>query len=422
MALKRLTDITTATGVTLSDYIHIVITGDTSQNAAGSSYKVTLGQIYSAFNITGSTGSGTDYYVTGGTYSSGTLTLDRQNGSVTITGFTSGTDFYVTGGTFNSGTNTLTLDRQNGSITITGFTSGTSGTTNITINYFGFSGSSASCITDLYVTNLYGCSPITFYDSIQSVGTVASGTSSFAFGSGVITSGNYSHAEGNSTTSIGDYSHAKGEYTIAIGQGSHAEGGASQSIGTTSHAEGQSTVASGSSAHSEGFLTTAIGTQSHSEGFNTTAIGNRSHAEGRNTVSIGLYSHTEGFSTTAIGPYSHTEGYYTVANGNHQHVSGMYNVTGNTTQGAFIIGNGASDLSRSNLIFAGGNGSAAVVEINGKLDVSGTTGYNQFRMRTSYTPSGSADSNGQPGDISWDDNFFYWRTSTQWLRISGETW
>jgi hypothetical protein len=58
-----------------------------------------------------------DNYVTGGTFSNNTLTLDRQNGSVTITGFT---DYYVTGGTFSSGT--LTLERENGSVTITGFT------------------------------------------------------------------------------------------------------------------------------------------------------------------------------------------------------------------------------------------------------------------------------------------------------------
>ena len=56
------------------------------------------------------------------------------------------------------------------------------------------------------------------------------------------------------------------------------------------------------------------------------------------------------------------------------------------------------------------------------LDVSGNTGYNQFRMRTSYTPTGSTDTNGSIGDVSWDNNYFYWKTSTQWLRLSGETW
>lgn len=46
-----------------------------------------------------------DYYVTGGTYSSGTLTLNRQNGSVTITGFTTGNGTTFTGGTVSGPTN-----------------------------------------------------------------------------------------------------------------------------------------------------------------------------------------------------------------------------------------------------------------------------------------------------------------------------
>jgi len=86
MGTKRLTDITSVTGITLSDLIHIVVTGDTSQNAAGSSYKASLQQVYNAFNIP--------------------------------------TSFTFTGNT------------------------------------------SASCITDLYVTNLYGCSPITVNDTL----------------------------------------------------------------------------------------------------------------------------------------------------------------------------------------------------------------------------------------------------------------
>jgi len=54
----------------------------------------------------------TDNYVTGGTYSNGTLTLDRQNGSVTITGFTS-FDTYVTGFTYDN-QNKLILSQNNG--------------------------------------------------------------------------------------------------------------------------------------------------------------------------------------------------------------------------------------------------------------------------------------------------------------------
>lgn len=63
----------------------------------------------------------TDYYVTGGTYNAltNTLTLNRQNGSVIVTGFTSGGgggtgDTYVTGFTFNNTTYDLTIKQNNG--------------------------------------------------------------------------------------------------------------------------------------------------------------------------------------------------------------------------------------------------------------------------------------------------------------------
>ena len=45
-----LTSRTLATGVTGSDLIHIVITGDTSQNPAGSSYKATISQIFDSLS------------------------------------------------------------------------------------------------------------------------------------------------------------------------------------------------------------------------------------------------------------------------------------------------------------------------------------------------------------------------------------
>ena len=55
-----------------------------------------------------------DNYVTGGTFSSGTLTLDRQNGSVTVTGFTTDTNTTVTGYTYNDA-NTFTISNSDGS-------------------------------------------------------------------------------------------------------------------------------------------------------------------------------------------------------------------------------------------------------------------------------------------------------------------
>ena len=50
------------------------------------------------------------------------------------------------------------------------------------------------------------------------------------------------------------------------------------------------------------------------------------------------------------------------------------------------------------------------------VDISGSTGYNQLRLRQSYTPINSADSNGQVGDTAWSDDYFYIKTSTGWKR------
>lgn len=52
------------------------------------------------------------------------------------------------------------------------------------------------------------------------------------------------------------------------------------------------------------------------------------------------------------------------------------------------------------------------------LDVFASTGYNQLRLRTSYTPSSSADANGNTGDISWDDNYLYIKTAAGWKRTT----
>ena len=70
---------------------------------------------------------------------------------------------------------------------------------------------SASCITDLYVSNLYGCSPITIHDSVQHTGSTASGTKSVAFGldnvtnsdNSAILSGNDNNIDSSDNSTIG---------------------------------------------------------------------------------------------------------------------------------------------------------------------------------------------------------------------------
>jgi len=414
MAKQRLTDRIITNSVGLNDLIHVVKTGDTSQNPAGSSYASTIGVLLSS--ISGGTVTGNYLPLSGGTVSGATNftngltanTISTTNllvNGVQITG-----DTYVTGGTYSSGTLTFT-NNQNNSFQVTGVTSsGGSGT---------FTGNtSATCITDLYLTNLHGCSPITVHDEVRSIGSTSTGILSFSFGDGVTASGDYSHAEGyltiasgtsshaegSETIALGDYSHAEGYLTIASGDYSHAEGYLTIASGTSSHAEGGLTIASGTSSHAEGYLTIASGDYSHAEGSETIALGDASHAEGYLTIASGDYSHAEGYltiasgtsshaeggltiasgtsshaegyltiasgdyshaegsETTASGLYSHAEGIGTIAYEDYQHVSGRFNNTSNASQ-YFIIGGGTSNVARANLLR---------VSSNGNLNIAGT--------------------------------------------------
>ena len=53
-----------------------------------------------------------------------------------------------------------------------------------------------------------------------------------------------------------------------------------------------------------------------------------------------------------------------------------------------------------------------------KLHIESSNGFDQLRLHNSYTPTSSSDSNGTVGDIAWDDDFIYVRTSTGWKRTS----
>jgi hypothetical protein len=56
-----------------------------------------------------------------------------------------------------------------------------------------------------------------------------------------------------------------------------------------------------------------------------------------------------------------------------------------------------------------------------KLDVNGPTGYDQLRLRTSFTPTDTSDSHGNVGDIAWDDSYIYVKTSAGWKRTALST-
>tara|TARA_R110000868_G_scaffold119343_7_gene316169 strand:- start:2186 stop:4924 length:2739 start_codon:yes stop_codon:yes gene_type:complete len=208
--------------------------------------------------------------------------------------------------------------------------------------------------------------------------TLALERGAHAEGQQATASGTYSHAEGYNTKALANASHAEGSTTTALGPASHAEGYNTVASGDFSHAEGTNTIASGLYSHAEGDYAKSIGSWSHAEGSYTSASGNYSHAEGGSTLASGPYSHAEGLTNNSLGPWSHaegqstissgtgshTEGLYTTALGNFQHVQGQYNIT-SPFQSAFILGNGTSDGSRSNLIYASGS----QVQISGSLTV-----------------------------------------------------
>ena len=351
--------------------------------------------------------------------------------------------------------------------------------------------SSANCITNLYVDNLFGCSPITFNSSIQSIsstslfGSGATGNESIAFGSGVNSLGNHSFTLGTYLNSLNQYSFSLGSTNTSWGQGSSSMGWQNSSgwkpfactitngtvmisqngdyttsdfssfpgyvvtengvyqyhpslapyyngsntyiyltdsgatgtfvadfdylpygfsssnggySGNYSHTQGYNNRAVADYSHSEGYETVSTKPYSHSEGFKTRALGNGSHAEGRQSKSLGYYSHAEGYDTKSLGVASHSEGVGTTAEGDFQHVSGMYNNTGDTTTGAFIIGNGFDESNRSNLLHAAGT----VVNISGKTittNLQVTSGASDGYILTS-------DSN---GNGTWEpivDNFY----------------
>ena len=203
--MATLTSRTLATGASLNDLIHIVITGDTTQSASGSSYKASLSQLVPLF------GGSPDVYLTGGTAvsSGGTLTFTNS-----------------TGGTF----------------TVSGLTTP-------------FTGGSGNCITSFYTNNIHACSnEITVHNRVQSTGSDAQGTLSFAFGNNTQALSNYTHAEGSNTIASGITSHAEGQSTLALGNSSHAEGIETRAIGNYSHAEGYRTLAG----TNKGYLATGL--------------------------------------------------------------------------------------------------------------------------------------------------------------------
>ena len=138
------------------------------------------------------------------------------------------------------------------------------------------------------------------------------------------------------------------------------------------------------------------------------------------------------FIVNGVGTASINGGYsgiaYGVANSANQ-TALQFNInsargTGNGTPGdiAFNTGNsqasGTTIHSMTNRWWIKGGTGNLTNTVNGTsaVDITGTTGYSQLGLRTSYTPTSSADANGNTGDFSWDGNYFYIKTPAGWKR------
>jgi hypothetical protein len=82
-----------------------------------------------------------------------------------------------------------------------------------------------------------------------------------------------------------------------------------------------------------------------------------------------------------------------------------------------VLGSSGNLGVRGNALF-GADGTAAT----SRVDIIGANGYSQVRLRTAYTPTSTADTNGNTGDISWDANYFYVKTAAGWKRSALTTW
>jgi len=102
-----------------------------------------------------------------------------------------------------------------------------------------------------------------------------------------------------------------------------------------------------------------------------------------------------------------------------------------TVEGAKQQGSGSGNRSGGNILLLPGTAEGSGVPGNvgvrtnnptSQLDIESANGYAQFRMRATYTPTGSADANGNVGDVAWDVNYVYIKTAAGWKRSALSSW
>lgn len=222
-------------------------------------------------------------------------------------------------------------------------------------------------------------------------------------------------AGGTENTAGGEWSAVGGGYhNSASGEKSTVGGGggnvSSSSLSTVAGGGGNASTA-GYSAVGGGYGNTASGSSS------TVGGGTSNIASGiASTVSGGGGNIASGYASTVCGGQSDTvSGDYSLAVGKQVTVDSLADYTfafghnfATSTPHAFILYDADSEIKVG----------IQTTSPTARLDVNSSTGYGQIRMRTSYTPTATNDPNGNVGDIAWDDNFFYVKTTAGWKRAA----
>jgi hypothetical protein len=307
--------------------------------------------------------------------------------------------------------------------------------------------------------------------------TKAIGTASFAAGWGT-------RADGGSSIAMGDETEATADYSTAIGAGSSAGGAYAVALGQDADASGYGSTAMGSQTEASDYYSTALGWGSKATGSASIGAGYLAFAGGDYSCALGHYVETTadtaialgsgidpgsrltnstsnslivGFNTTDptlfVGGSNHAVGVATTTPNGPLHVQ---NSTINIDAGSnladriapLVVGDGdgtsvcilidgnqieqaqgsqalnLNHTSSSNILLANGGGEVGVgtTTPSSKLHINGAHGYEQLRLHDSYTPTSPGDSNGETGDIAWDDDYIYVKTAGGWKRADLSTW
>lgn len=294
------------------DVIHMVDVSDTTDNPAGTSFKVPNYKMKEYFG----------YWTSG---SSGTMSVITKNSNNDSTG-----NYSVV-----AGRNNTIMGADNSFIVGGTGNTITSGVTNSII----INGTGNLVTADNAYAGGLNCSATT-------VGAHAEGRDNIA-------SGLYSFAEGRNNEVTGDYSHAEGITNRAYGGASHAEGQQTTATGLAAHAQNAHTFAHGDAAHSQGYHTVASGYASHAGGNadghfsgRVVASGITSFAHMRMTGSIDMGAFAD--ESAILGGYFHN---ITSGSTNSAILGGTGNTITNNAINTVVLGGADITGNTSNMVY-----------------------------------------------------------------------